>query len=90
MHAVFGLITAADCMLRGVHSALKAGVGSEGVFQVGIVGADSTGRCFDGSEDVTAYMTGMTVVESSVYSYLVSIANIQLILLLSSVSTFGK
>ena len=61
MHAGFGLITAAECMLRGADGALTAAVGSEGVFQLGIVGADRTGRCFDGTEDVTAYMTGMTV-----------------------------
>lgn len=58
MHAAFGLVTAADCVLIGTHAAFTATVNSSSCFKLTIVHADATGRLFNGTEDVTAFVSG--------------------------------
>ena len=58
MHAAFGRVTAADCALIGTHAAFTATVNSSSCFSLTMLHAHTTGRLFDGTEDVTAFVSG--------------------------------
>lgn len=58
MHAAFGLVTAADCVLIATQTAFTATVNSSSCFSLTIVNADASRRLFDGTEDVTAFVSG--------------------------------
>lgn len=57
MHAAFAPATAADCVIQGQGSA-EVAVGSTSSFELQIADTQKLARRFDGSEDVTAFLSG--------------------------------
>ena len=57
MHAVFAPVTATDCVLQTPNCA-ELVVGTTSSFQLKIADAEKLARCFEGTEHVTAYVSG--------------------------------
>lgn len=58
MHAAFAPATAADCVIRAAHGTAEVDVGSTSSFELRIADTKKLASCFDGSEDVTAFISG--------------------------------
>lgn len=60
MHAAFAPATAADCVIQARGSA-EVAVGLTSSFDLRIADTQKLARRFDGSEDVTAFLSGATL-----------------------------
>lgn len=58
MHASYGPVVAEDCILRPMQPINKVIVNSSSCFELSTANAGTTGRVFDGTEDVIAFVTG--------------------------------
>lgn len=58
MHAAFAPATAADCVIQAAQGPAEVAVGSTSSFELRIVDTRKLACCFDGSEDVTALISG--------------------------------
>ncbi len=58
MHASYGPVAAEDCVLKPMQAISKVFVKSSSCFELSIANAGTTGRVFDGTEDVIAFLTG--------------------------------
>lgn len=58
MHAAFAPATAADCVIQAAQGNADVTVGSTSSFELRIADTKKLARCFGGSEDVTAFISG--------------------------------
>lgn len=58
VHAAFAPATAADCVIEAAQGNAEVTVGSSSSFDLRIADTKKLARCFDGSEDVTAFVSG--------------------------------
>lgn len=61
MHALYGSVAAEDCVLKPMQAISKVIVNSSSCFELSTANAGTTGRVFDGTEDVIAFVTGRYV-----------------------------
>ncbi|KAL0032084.1 hypothetical protein WJX77_004214 [Trebouxia sp. C0004] len=58
MHASYGPVAVEDCVLKPMQAINKVIVNSSSCFELSTANAGTTGRVFDGTEDVIAFVTG--------------------------------
>ena len=58
--APFGTVVASECVLQGAQHEAEAVAGTSCCFKLTIADAEQTGRRFDASEDVTAFISGQS------------------------------
>ncbi len=70
MHASYGSVAAEDCVLKTTQAISKVIVNSSSCFELSTANARTTGRVFDGTEDVIAFVTGQWYVNMCVQQQL--------------------
>ncbi len=95
MHASWAPVAAEDCVLKPLQPINKVIVNSSSCFELSTADAGTTGRVFDGTEDVIAFVTGqwfvnmcMQAAACRTWRHLDSASLWRLVFMLSSVLLF--